>query len=183
MNLIFQNASLCYVDNPDYDGNIVSTGEKLHENIRRSHARPLRAFSYLSFGAFAQLWRRLKLWTIVSRRARIQTFGMHAAVPNPASWNKRRARKVLEDETPLGADFSTMEYGKETKILEAPTLELLYYADAVGVVPEEPEVSGAMEPGADPFDIGNGDLPPEWGIDIAIRGGFLRYGPWADRQR
>ena len=35
----------------------------------------------------------------------------------------------------------------------------------------------------DPFDIGNGDLPPEWGIDLVVRGGFIRYGPWADRQR
>ena len=96
-----------------------------------------------------------------------------------ASWSRRRARKTLEEETPLGADFSTLEYAREPKILEAPTLELLYYADSVGHVPSH----AATAPSDDPLDIGNGDLPPEWGIDLAICGGFIRYGPWADRQR
>ena len=33
------------------------------------------------------------------------------------------------------------------------------------------------------YDIGNGDLPPEWGLDLVFRGGTITYGPWADRQR
>jgi protein CSF1 len=31
--------------------------------------------------------------------------------------------------------------------------------------------------------VGNGDLAPQYGIDIALQGGTARYGPWADRQR
>jgi hypothetical protein len=27
------------------------------------------------------------------------------------------------------------------------------------------------------------DLPPEYGIDINVHGGMIKYGPWADRQR
>ncbi|KAJ3553006.1 hypothetical protein NM688_g3848 [Phlebia brevispora] len=122
LNLTFQNASICYVNNADYDESAIATGEKT-------------------------------------------------------------SSQALEDETPLGADFSTMEYAKESKILEAPIIEMLYYADAVGFVPEETELNTFTAPGTDPFDIGNGDLPPEWGVDLAIKGGFLRYGPWADRQR
>jgi hypothetical protein len=57
-------------------------------------------------------------------------------------------------------------------------LELSYYADAVGEVPEHTEHISI-----EPIDIGNGDISPEWGFDIIINGGFLRYGPWADRQR
>lgn len=81
----------------------------------------------------------------------------------------------------MGADFSILEYAIERKILEAPVLELSYYADVVGVVPHQGY--DAMPNPSDPFDIGNGDLPPEWGFDLVIRNGVLRYGPWADRQR
>lgn len=73
------------------------------------------------------------------------------------------------------------EYAVEHKILEAPTLELTYFVDVVGEVPPLPH--------ADPFsrgdlvDVGNGDTAPEWGVNLLIKGGTLRYGPWADRQR
>lgn len=81
----------------------------------------------------------------------------------------------------MGADFSVLEYAIERKILEAPVLELSYYADVVGVVPHQGHDTTPNP--SDPFDIGNGDLPPEWGFDLVIRNGGLRYGPWADRQR
>jgi len=29
----------------------------------------------------------------------------------------------------------------------------------------------------------NRDVPPDWGIDLRVRGGTINYGPWADRQR
>lgn len=63
-------------------------------------------------------------------------------------------------------------------MLEAPTLELSYYADAVGVVPAKQRPVDN-----EGCDIGNGDVSPEWGIDLVVHGGILRYGPWADRQR
>lgn len=37
--------------------------------------------------------------------------------------------------------------------------------------------------GLEKCDVGNGDLAPEWGVDLSIKGGILSYGPWADRQR
>lgn len=94
---------------------------------------------------------------------------------------RRKTHGILDDETPVGADFTTLEYAIERKILEAPVLELSYYADVVGSVPADNVHHAAVT--GDPFDIGNGDLPPEWGIDLVIRNGILRYGPWADRQR
>ena len=183
MNLTFQRASISYIDNPDYNVSMSAAGEKLHQEIRRSHSHPLRSFSYLSFLPFSQLWERLSLWNILDGLTSSPTGTSHAGMPNAGSWGRRRARKALEEETPLGADFTAIEYAKEPKILEAPSLEILYYADVVGEVPSSTEPSGFVEPPSDPFDIGNGDLPPEWGIDVAIKGGVIRYGPWADRQR
>ena len=181
LNLTFRNASLCYNDNPDYDDHMTTIGEKIHTSIQLEEPQPLGSFAFANFPMFSELWQPLKLWAIVSRHARNYPAFVHGT--NQASWNRRRARKALDDETPVGADFSTLEYAKEMKILEAPTIEMLYYADVVGVVPEESENSGFVHQGDDPFDIGNGDLPPEWGVDLAIKGGVLRYGPWADRQR
>lgn len=35
----------------------------------------------------------------------------------------------------------------------------------------------------DDYELGNGDVPPQWGIDFVVFGGTMTYGPWADRQR
>ena len=65
-------------------------------------------------------------------------------------------------------------------------LNLLYYADVAGRVPQKPvarrdHVKHAL--GSEFMDIGNGDLPPEWGLEVVVRNGSIHYGPWADRQR
>lgn len=93
----------------------------------------------------------------------------------------RRAKKSLDEDTPIGVDFSKLEYAIERKILETPLLELCYYTDVVGLVPRHPAVRDFAA--LDSFDIGNGDVGPEWGVDILVHDGCLRYGPWADRQR
>lgn len=123
--------------------------------------------SYLSYRSFAKLWRRLKLYSLIPRKRPRFTLG-------------KRADKSKDEPIPVGADFSTFEYAVERKILETPVLEVSYYADVVGKVSTE---RNNRSVGLESFDIGNGDLPPEWGVDIVVRGGFFRYGPWADRQR
>lgn len=37
--------------------------------------------------------------------------------------------------------------------------------------------------GLESYDVGNGDLAPEWGVELSVKGGNIVYGPWADRQR
>lgn len=91
----------------------------------------------------------------------------------------RKAKKSLDEGTPIGVDFTNVEYAIERKILSTPSLELCYYADAAGEVP--PLHLHSKQAGVDV--IGNGDAGPEWGVDMIIRGGYIRYGPWADRQR
>lgn len=86
----------------------------------------------------------------------------------------------------MGADFTELEYAIARRLLEAPVLDLVYYADVAGKVPEKAngEYSKESYPKTVEFmDIGNGDLPPEWGVDVVVTGGTFHYGPWADRQR
>ncbi|KAK7692730.1 hypothetical protein QCA50_004363 [Cerrena zonata] len=177
LNITFKDASIRYLENANYQQKMSDQGRQIHTTIQRSQHPTFRHLGHLSFPIFQKLWKHLKLWkhsTNPFSKPPKPTF------PHPAaSWNRRKAAKSSEDATPLGADFEKLEYAKEPKILECPRLELLYYADVVGVVPMVPEAAAAL----DPQDIGNGDVPPEWGIDLALNGGSLRYGPWADRQR
>ncbi|KZT72059.1 hypothetical protein DAEQUDRAFT_664662 [Daedalea quercina L-15889] len=190
LNLKFENASLHYFENTDFDTRMGDAGQRLREHIERSGDPHIKYPHLLSYVYYHKLWTRLKLWSLdPTPHARTRSIWrrlLRQSVPvphPPASWAWWRAHKAPDEETPIGIDFSTLEYAIERKILEAPILELLYYADVVGVVPAVPPQQATNHDSLDPFDIGNGDLPPEWGIDFVVKGGFLRYGPWADRQR
>jgi hypothetical protein len=126
--------------------------------------------SFLSYRGFAKLWRRLQLYTLTPRR-HSQSSSVRIG---------RKSHKSLDEETPVGAEFATIEDAVERKFLETPVLEISYYADVVGKVPIEQQGRTTR---LESLDIGNGDLPPQWGIDVVVHGGFFRYGPWADRQR
>ncbi|KAG6911117.1 hypothetical protein DXG01_003857 [Tephrocybe rancida] len=93
----------------------------------------------------------------------------------------QKKKKNFDESTPIGADFAHLEYAIERKILETPLLELSYFFDVAGEVPALSDYHENI--GVESIDIGNGDVAPDWGFDIIINGGVLRYGPWADRQR
>lgn len=74
-----------------------------------------------------------------------------------------------------------VEYAKVTSLLETPLLEVLYTVDVPGPVPDDPRHLGGA--GEELIDVGNGDLAPEWCVELLLHGGSITYGPWADRQR
>ena len=182
LNIKLQSPSVSYVENDRYTRPMLEVGRMMRERIDRSSNAPLRRT--LSFDNFKKIWQDLGLrkWLLASDRSS-KASHHNIAASHATSWVRRKPQKSMDEETPLGADFATLEYAIERKILEASALEILYYADVVGVVPPSGDEQGRQAESLDPFDIGNGDLPPEWGIDLVVRGGFIRYGPWADRQR
>lgn len=140
---------------------MVGVGEVVSERVSSS---PSGAEGYLSFTPFKRLHRLLNLHTFIPRH--FPTHENRHRLPRRGSL--RRPRKPLSDGIPADADMSTYEYAIERKILEAPSLEVSYYVDVVGEVPEGDADS---------------DSDPEWGVDLVIRQGVIKYGPWADRQR
>ncbi|KAJ7218000.1 hypothetical protein GGX14DRAFT_550111 [Mycena pura] len=170
LHLHFQQALVRYVQNEQYRGPMAATGELLRDPVKKLD----RLTGYLPYQAFFKLWRHLKLYRTLRKFPTNQDYVDHT-VPKSRPHGKH---KSLDEDTPVGADFSSLEYAIERKILEAPVLELTYYTDVVGEVPSLPQPID-MGPG----DIGNGDMGPEWGVDLVVRNGILRYGPWADRQR
>ncbi|KAG1839020.1 hypothetical protein DFJ58DRAFT_813100 [Suillus subalutaceus] len=179
LNLNFQKVLVQLVENDYYQGSMPTIGHRIRENAETSSRfLELVPLGYLPFRAFSRIWKGLKLYTsghgssVHDRRAAEKCFG-----PMPS----RKSAKSIDEETPVGADFTTLEYAIERRIIEAPVLELSYYTDIVGDVPAAQDGPRGM--GLESYDIGNGDLPPEWGVDLVIRKGTIRYGPWADRQR
>lgn len=76
--------------------------------------------------------------------------------------------------------WKAVEYGAYPTIVDSPKISMSIYWDVPGLVPDL-ESTRNPPPGFE-TDI-NGDTPPEWGIELKIRGGTISYGPWADRQR
>jgi hypothetical protein len=136
-------------------------------------------FHYLTYSVFSKLYRSARLSEAL--RAAAQVF-KKVPISTPVKTFRPRSRRVqsVDVEFPVGPDSAKREYAIERRLLEAPILDLSYYVDVVGVVPVEPR---SVADGSEEHDVGNGDTSPEWGLDLVLHGGFLRYGPWADRQR
>lgn len=92
------------------------------------------------------------------------------------------------------------EYARVNNVLECNEMALTYYSDYAGkyivfftgiiicvtqmttlIGPVPAEASDAYSGVG--IDVGNGGLPPEWGIRISLWDATIQYGPWADRQR
>ena len=90
--------------------------------------------------------------------------------------------RFLDDDqqTAYGSDWDTVEYARFSTIAELPKVELRFYWDIAGTVPNKFDSSQAS---IDYMEDINGSVPPEYGMDLSVYGGNVHYGPWADRQR
>jgi hypothetical protein len=86
--------------------------------------------------------------------------------------------EVAADTDPLLQATDVTEYAKVTTVLDSAELYLSFYYDEPGRVPP---ISQQLP--TDENHVGNGDISPEWGLDIQVTGGTISYGPWTDRQR
>ncbi|KAJ0117846.1 hypothetical protein J7T55_014295 [Diaporthe amygdali] len=79
--------------------------------------------------------------------------------------------------------WAGVEYAAVNTIMDTPEATVTIYWDTPTLV--APRRPGTVEK-ATRSDEGtniNGDDPPAWGINLSIKGGFVNYGPWADRHR
>ncbi|CAO3600899.1 unnamed protein product [Absidia cylindrospora] len=71
------------------------------------------------------------------------------------------------------------DYAKIESIVECSQIALCYYSDIPGPVTN---IAANGYPGVG-LDIGNGGLPPEWGVRFSLWNAVINYGPWTDKQR
>ncbi|OLN97649.1 Protein CSF1 [Colletotrichum chlorophyti] len=100
-------------------------------------------------------------------------------IPGSSHW-QGLARYLDEDEQDSRLRWAGVEYAAETTIVDSPEATLTIYWDVVGKVTAEATTRQFKDK---PSSYINGDEAPAWGMSLAINGGVVNYGPWADRQR
>ena len=160
---------------------IASDGHS-HTSTRSESAFLPDKASTLRFGIFQDITAQLSGFTE-------KVFSPRLTRP-PTEWRGLpRYRAALgalyEDDTDGGMEQH--QYAKASTLYDGgESIDFTYYADVAGYVPDrdgESEKRKALHSGLEQPNIGNGDLAPEWGIDLRLDGGTITYGPWADRQR
>ncbi|EJT99737.1 hypothetical protein DACRYDRAFT_101324 [Dacryopinax primogenitus] len=175
--------------NPDWSGEIGQEGLIAYSDALKDPtigAGPLHTPSSLLPPAFQHIFAPL-----LKRKRKSPSPPSQATAPIQV-W-KGLDRFRTEEERTRGEMRHEQEYAKVPGILEARELGIGWYADVPGPVPDTGlQRSGSRrmrDTGPSPAydrdmdEIGNGDLPPEWGVDISLRDATVTYGPWMDRQR
>ncbi|OAG40367.1 hypothetical protein AYO21_05458 [Fonsecaea monophora] len=88
-------------------------------------------------------------------------------------------RYLDEDERDDHEGWSHVEYARYSQILDSPAIHFKFFWDMPGTVTEEDADLGRHAH----FDDINLSKPPAYGMDLTVKGGFVNYGPWADRLR
>ncbi|GAA5841695.1 hypothetical protein JCM9279_000733 [Rhodotorula babjevae] len=197
-HFVFRRPKIVWRTNPDYKEGMADHGQHLMDRLDQD----IHHFSLSSLFARPTAFLTLRGFRdLVLRR------------PHPSRRERRHARRHVESEkepahgddepassahdgwtglpryqTPeddASADLDpphVVEYAKVATLLVSDEIDMTYYSDAAGLVPERSS-SDAPIVGLETYDVGNGGLSPEWGVDLVVRGAALTYGPWADRQR
>jgi hypothetical protein len=100
--------------------------------------------------------------------------------PGSNSW-QGLSRYLDENEQDDKARWSSIEYATVSTIVDSPEARMCFYWDVVGTVPHHSGLTEGKR-AKESANI-NGDVPPEWGVDLSLKGAIINYGPWADRQR
>lgn len=88
-------------------------------------------------------------------------------------------RYMDEDERDDHEGWSHVDYARFSQILDSREIHLNFYWDLPGQITED----HIGLPANSVVDEVNMSTPPAYGLDLTVKGGFVNYGPWADRLR
>jgi hypothetical protein len=100
--------------------------------------------------------------------------------PGVSSW-QGLSRYLDADEQDDRVKWSSIEYATVSTIIDTQKASISFYWDVVGTVPEI-TTQVDINNGKDTMNI-NGNVSPDWGLNMSLKGTVINYGPWADRQR
>ena len=112
--------------------------------------------------------------------SRIGTAHAEPPIPGLTQW-QGLSRYLNNDDEDDKSRWSSIEYAAVNTIVDSPAGALKIYWDVPSKVVGDAKPRSSIDPN-DPKYI-NGDTPPAWAISLALKGGVINYGPWADRQR
>lgn len=123
-----------------------------------------------SFGSIAA---KSGSWTSKTRYS-----GFTADLPGRDRW-LGLTRYLADDQIDEHDEWDAVEYAKSSVLADIRSVVLKFYWDIPGLVPQA--TTKKMQSEAN--DELNGSAPPDYGLELAVRGGQINYGPWADRHR
>lgn len=177
--------------NPDYKQNQVAAAKGMisNQDDRRAPRRKRdRIFNYQR--------QKRKAWESIRGlipyfQTSVESFHAHDKQADPPAKNNGEApsdfrwtglsRYLDENSHDVYEEWSNVEYGRFSTILDSPSMAISYFWDIPGCVRPSHASSSSSVRRTSP-DI-NGTPSPEWGIDVKVDGGSINYGPWADRER
>ncbi|KAI0406823.1 hypothetical protein F4802DRAFT_595829 [Xylaria palmicola] len=102
-------------------------------------------------------------------------------IPGLSHW-QGLSRYLNADDDDDKLRWSSLEYAEVNTIVDSPAGTLKIYWDVPSKVSKSSKFqSSSMDPNSP--DYINRAAPPAWAISLALKGGVINYGPWADRQR
>ncbi|KAI9890946.1 MAG: hypothetical protein M1814_003447 [Vezdaea aestivalis] len=186
INFQFSKPKIHIKSNPDYRENQSASAAR-NKGGRARHGRSNRVYSM--FGYFKRqghrVSRRVKEFLPASGRSTIslnnKSLDDKDTVDRSESHDTNNANqwmglsRYLDVADRIQQDhWGQLEYADRELVLDSPMARMSFYWDESGVVRTSPK--------SDTSDINNSP-PPAWGLDLAVNGGTISYGPWADRYR
>lgn len=182
--------------NADFEQSQLAAAARLKkENESESNVEPKKALHWRHHLHLRNFWHTLRRWLSFFQ------FPPFSHLPSPSSQENitnyidplsqgaypeddrwRGLSRYLQEEEPDELQgWNSVEYGRVSTVLDSPSVSVSIYWDVPGLVPKVSQNTKSFLPGHRQ-DI-NGDSPPEWGLDLRVRGGDINYGPWTDRER
>jgi len=193
MKFEFKNINVAMKPNRDFKQLQLDAAKRIVRE-REINDKPLEGPTFHPFEGlkqpahgFARLFRRRKRNRGSIRTASIAS-DIHDAptaapqdpIPGQAQWHG--LMRYLDDNDEGVNEWQDVEYAKASTLVDVEQVDMRFYWDIPGKVPEvAAELNHLLQDEQE--DHMNGSKPPDYGLDFAVHGGFIVYGPWADRQR
>ncbi|KAI0428643.1 hypothetical protein F5Y09DRAFT_282887 [Xylaria sp. FL1042] len=144
-----------------------------HSSFRRQRRKALGQLRNL-----IPYWRKsVESFSVDSRAGTAPT---EPPIPGLSHW-QGLSRYLNADDEDDKSRWSSLEYAEVNTIVDSPAGTLKIYWDVPSKVSKGTESQLSIDPNGP--DYVNGGTPPAWAISLALKGGEINYGPWADRQR
>ena len=175
-NRAFRDSQTAEINKRTAEADSPRIGTRAHFR-QQSSRRQRRSWSFLKgvlhrFGGSST--------SLSNKRARkTRSLEKDDAIPGEHRW--LGLTRYIDDEDDLLEleRWKAVEYARFETIVDSPGILISIHWDVPGQVPERKFSAGSSRA----HDGINGSDPPDWSIDVHIRGGEIHYGPWADRQR
>jgi hypothetical protein len=193
MKFEFKNINVAMKPNKDFKQlqldsakRILREREVTEKPVKQPTYHPLEGLK-APFVAFIKLFRRrkhdrnsIRIASIATDTQGTPTAATQDPIPGQAQWHG--LMRYLDENDDGTNEWQDIEYAKASTLVDVEQVDMRFYWDIPGkVLGIAAERNHMLQ--EDKEDHMNGSSPPAYGLDFAIHGGFIVYGPWADRQR